>query len=66
MRQRFAPCFFLFFFLLFFLRILKIRQQGRLTTSLDLLPNINQVFEYSNNDGENFKQLPPYLAYLMF
>ena len=24
---------------------------------------INQVFEYSNNNGENFKQLSPYLAY---
>ena len=23
----------------------------------------NQVFEYSNNDGENVKQLPSYLAY---
>ena len=24
---------------------------------------LNQVFEYSNNDGENFTQLSPYLAY---
>ena len=34
-------------------------------TSLDLLSNIklNQVFEYSNNDGKNFKQLSSYLAY---
>ena len=23
---------------------------------------INQVFEYSNNNSENFKQLSPYLA----
>ena len=24
---------------------------------------LNQVFEYSNNDGKNFKQLSSYLAY---
>ena len=24
---------------------------------------LNQVFEYSNNDGENFTQLSPYLVY---
>ena len=62
MHQRLAPCFFWFFFA-------RARFKNQTTRRTDdklgfiVQHKLNQVFEYSNNDGDNFKQFSPCLAY---
>ena len=56
MHQRFSPCFFAHF---------KNQTTRRTDDELRFIVQhkLNQVLKYSNNDGENFKQLLHYLAY---
>ena len=56
MHQRFALCFFAH---------LKNQTARRTDDELGFIVQhkLNQVFEYANNDGENLKQISPYLAY---
>ena len=61
-----APAFSTLFFLGFFARArFKNPTTRRTDDKLGFIVQhkLNQVFEYSNNDGENLKQLSPYLAY---
>ena len=61
-----APAFSTLFFLGFFARARFKNQTTRRTDDklgFIVQHKLNQVFEYSNNDDENFKQLSPYLAY---
>ena len=55
MHQRFALCFFAHFK----------NQTTRTDDELQFIfqHKLNQVFEYSIDEGENFKYLSPYLAY---
>ena len=56
MHRRFAPCLLAHF---------KNQTTRRISDELGFIVQYkrNQVFEYSNNGGENLKQLSPYLAY---
>ena len=65
MHQRLAPCFFVFFFFLRARARFKNQTTRRTDDNLGFIVQhkLNQVFEYSNNDGDNFKQLSPCLAY---
>ena len=58
MYQHFTPC-----FLAHFKNQTTRRTGDKLRFSVQ--HKINRVFEYSNNNGKNFKQLSPYLAPLM-
>ena len=68
MQQRLASWLFLGFFVAFccfFFLHFKSQTTRRTDDDLEFIVQhkFNQVFEYSDNDGENFKQLSPYLAY---
>ena len=56
MHRRFAPCFLAHF------KNQTTRRTGH-ELGFTVQHKINPVFEYSNNNGENSKQLSPYLAY---
>ena len=61
MHQRLAPCFFVFFCVFFFFARARARFKNKTTRRTDdnlgfiVQHKLNQVFEYSNNDGKNFK-----------
>ena len=65
MHQRFALYFFVSLFVYLFFSHFKNQTKRSTDDELGLIAQhkLNQVFEYSNNHGENFKQLLPCLAY---
>ena len=65
MNRRFAPSFLAHFKNQFFFALFSQQTRRRTGDKVGFIVQhkINQKFEYSNNDGEKFKQFSPYLAY---